>query len=264
VPIDWSALMDTRMRLAELRRTTMLPRPLTTSRPRDVQLTAAGRGLVIMAVALGVGALGALVGLSSVAYRQADQARALVEEGVTTPGEVARLWASGDDRRRVNYRFVANGHVHEGRVRVSDEHRRALHVGSALSVRYVPADPNINDLGGAPRDGMPIIMPYLVACAMVSGSGLCLMAIRRQRQLLTDGRAAPALVTGHAQHRTSRGGKHRSLTYSFPLLSGAVASGKSATTRTPPAVGSVIWVIYDPEAPTRHRVYPLSLVTPVS
>jgi hypothetical protein len=128
----------------------------------------------------------------------------------------------------------------------------------------VPADPRINDLGGPPRGAMPLFVPYLIAIALVGGSGLCGVAVRRQYQLLSEGRATPALVTGHTEHRTSHGGKHRALSYSFPLLSGAVASGKGATTRTPPAVGSVIWVIYDPETPTRSSVYPLSLVTPVS
>jgi hypothetical protein len=52
------------------------------------------------------------------------------------------------------------------------------------------------------------------------------------------------------------------MTYEFPLLSGAVASGKAGTSAKPPAIGSVICVIYDPESPKRNAVYPLSLVIP--
>jgi hypothetical protein len=254
--------MDPRAQLAELRRTSVLPPPLTNSRPRDVRLTAAGRGLVVLAVLLAVGAIVALVGLSLLASRQADAARALVEQGASATGEVTRLWTSGDDRRRVDYRFVADSRFYEGRVRVSEERRRALRVGSTLAVRYLPADPRLNDLGGEPRGGMPVIVPYLIATGMIGAAGCCFLAIRRQRRLLVDGRAAPAMVTGQTQHRTSHRGKHRSMTYSFPLLSGAVASGTSASSGTPPDVGSVIWVVYDPESPARHRVYPLSLVTP--
>jgi hypothetical protein len=96
---------------------------------------------------------------------------------------------------------------------------------------------------------------------LLGGGGLCLFAIQRQRRLLSEGRAAPALVTGHHRHRTSHG-THRSMTYAFPLLSGGVASGKGRTSNKPPAIGSVICVVYDPESPNRNTVYPLSLVTP--
>jgi Protein of unknown function (DUF3592) len=254
--------MDVRLPLAELRRTFVLPPPLTNSRPRDVRLTAAGRSLVVVAVLLFVAAIGAFIGLSQLAIRQADAGRALVERGVTATGEVTRLWSSGDDRRRVNYRFIVEGRSYEGHVRVPDERRRSLQVGSALAVRYVPTDPGINDLGGIPRTGVPVILPYVVAVALVVAGGLCLFAIHRQRRLLSEGRAAPGLVTGHNRHRTSHGSTHSSMTYDFPLLSGGVASGTGRTSKAPPVVGSVICVVYDPESPDRNKLYPLSLVTP--
>jgi hypothetical protein len=93
---------------------------------------------------------------------------------------------------------------------------------------------------------------------------LCLFVIQRQRRLLADGRAAPALVTQHNRHRTSHGGTYRTLVYEFPLMSGGVASGKSHTSRTAPEVGSVICIIYDPDSPQRNTVYPMSLVTPAA
>jgi hypothetical protein len=43
-----------------------------------------------------------------------------------------------------------------------------------------------------------------------------------------------------------------------------VASGKSGTSSKPPAVGTVICVVYDPDRPSRNRVYPLALVKPAS
>ncbi len=91
---------------------------------------------------------------------------------------------------------------------------------------------------------------------------LCLFAIQKQRRLLTDGRAAPAIVTAHHRHHSGHGGTHRSLTYEFPLLNGATATGRSQTSSKPPAVGSVICVIYDPDRPTRSMAYPFSLVQP--
>lgn len=258
-----SAGVDDKPRLAQLRRTFVPPPPLGTSRPRDVRLTPAGRGLALLGVLLLVGAIGAFVGLSGHAQRQAGTRRALVEQGAIATGHVTRLWSSGDDRRRVAYQFTVNGRAYDGRVRVSEQRRRALQVGSPVDVRYLPADARVSDLGGPVSGGMPLVLPYVVAVAMVVAGGLCLLVIRGQRRFLSDARAAPAVVTGHASHR-SQHGTHRSMTYRFPLLSGAVGSGKTATSSKPPAVGSVICVVYDPEKPSDNRLYPLSLVTPVT
>jgi hypothetical protein len=73
---------------------------------------------------------------------------------------------------------------------------------------------------------------------------------------------ASAKVTGHAKHHRSPGGTHPSITFAFPLLMGAVASGKSGASSKPPAIGSAITVVYDPEQPRRNAVYPFSLVKP--
>jgi hypothetical protein len=247
--------------LAELQRAFVAPAPLTQSGPREVELTRTGLVLATVGVLLLATSVGAGILLQREAQRQAGNQRALVDEGVTVTGEVTRLWASGDNRRRVAYRFLVDGREYSGRARVSEARRRTLEVGSPLAVRYVPANPQVHDLGGTPRGTMPAWLPFMVA-PLIAGTGmLCLVAIGRQRRLLTDGRFAPAIVTGLRKHRTQHG-THRSLTFTFPLLSGAVASGKSGTSSKPPAVGSVICVVYDPERPSRHRPYPMSLVRP--
>jgi hypothetical protein len=193
--------------------------------------------------------------------RQAESRRALLD-GRQTAGEVIRLWSSGDSRRRVRYRFTVDGRAYEGQVRVSETRRRTLHVGTTVDVRYAPGDPEVNDLGGTPRPGMPPALPLIVAAAIAGGGVLCLFGLHGQRQLLTEGRVAPAIVTKHDRHHSSHGGTHRTMTYEFPLLSGAITSGKSATSSKPPAIGSVITVIYDADRPKRNRVYPFSLVKP--
>jgi hypothetical protein len=249
-------------RLAELQQTFVAPRPLTQSRPRDVELTLAGRVLVGVAVGLFAGAVIAATLLAGEARRQAENRRALVENGRTVGGDVTRLWTSGDDRRRVEYRFVVDGRAYTGRTRVSESRRRTLSVGSPIDVRYVPANPRVHDLGGTPRGGMPVWLPIVVAAGIGLAGALCLHAIRRQRQLLTDGRIAPGIVTGHQKQKTSHG-THLSLTFEFPLLSGAVAKGKAGASSKSPAVGSVITVVYDPDRPSRNRLYPMPLVRPI-
>jgi hypothetical protein len=155
-----------------------------------------------------------------------------------------------------------NGGVVGGEREVSPERRRALQVGSPIDVRYLPSRPTVNDLGGRPRSGMPMPVPFVVASILGALGVLCLFLVHRQRRLLTEGRVASAVVTGHEKHSSSHGGTHRSITYEFPLLSGAVASGKSGASKKPPTLGSVITVVYDPDQPTRSAVYPFSLVKP--
>jgi hypothetical protein len=75
-----------------------------------------------------------------------------------------------------------------------------------------------------------------------------------------DGRAAAAVVTAIVNHATSHGGNQRSIKYTFPLLSGAIAKGKSDAPRKPPAIGSVICIVYDPDRPQRSRSYPFPFV----
>jgi len=248
-------------RLSELQHTFVAPRPLTLSRPRDVELTRAGSALVAVAVLLFAGAVVMGVLLSGEARRQAGNQQALVEQGTTAGGEVTRLWTNGDDRRRVEYRFVVDGRAYSGRTRVSEARRRSLRVGSPLAVRYLPGNPSVHDLGGTPRGGMPVGLPFLISGILAATGGLCLFAIRRQRQLLTDGRLAPGIVTGHHKQKSSHG-THESMTFEFPLLSGAVAKGKAGASKASPAVGSVICVVYDPERPSRNRIYPMPLVRP--
>jgi hypothetical protein len=226
-----------------------------------VQLTAAGRALVAVAALLVVAAVAAGLLMQSEAARQAADRRALVDTGVMITGQVTRLWRSGDDRRRVAYGFVVSGRAYAGSARVSEARRRALQVGSPLPVRYAPANPAVHDLGGAPRGGMPVWLPAVVFAALAGGGAACLVAVARQRRLLMDGRLAPAVVTGHKTRKTQHG-THRLLTFDFVLPSGRVESGRSATSKAPPAAGTALCVVYDPDHPRRHRIYPFPLVRP--
>lgn len=95
----------------------------------------------------------------------------------------------------------------------------------------------------------------LAAAGLGLGASLCLLAIRRQRRFLEDGRAAPARVTKHKL--TKDGCKFY---YEFPLLSGATALGQGGPAKHPPAVGTTLCILYDADDPKRNTPYPLSLV----
>lgn len=237
---------------------------LPRSVPRDVQLTVSGRAVVVVAMLLMLGGIGGGVGLYAQSRRQAATNHDLVEHGVTTIGHVSRLWTNGDDRHRVAYRFVVDGRTFDNRVRVPDSVRRAVRVGSPIDVRYLPASPEVNDLGGSPRTSVPLPVPFLVGALAPACGVLCLVGIARQRRLLAEGWVTQATVTAHSTHKSTHGGTHRSLTYEFTLLSGVKASGKSETSSKPPAVGAAVWVVYDPDSPSRNHSYPFSLVKPGS
>jgi hypothetical protein len=248
--------------LAELPRHFTPPSGLGGSRPRDVRLTPGGWIMTGAAAAACIAAVLVFVFMSAEARRQAENRRALLPSGVTTMGEVSRLWPSdGDDRRRVGYRFVVDGRSYHGERGVSEAVRRQLRIGSPIEVRYVPADPRVNDFGGTPGSGMPFWVPTALAIALLGVGALFLGAVERQRRLLMDGRAAPAVVRSVRTGHSSDGGHQKTIMYEFPLLSGASASGRS-TPRKPPAVGSVICVVYDPERPSRSMVYPFPFVRP--
>ncbi len=77
--------------------------------------------------------------------------------------------------------------------------------------------------------------------------------------LLAEGRGALAQVTRSKKVR-SQDGAHYVVYYEFRLMSGAVASGRYSSRRSPPSDGATICVVYDPERPSRSARYPLALV----
>jgi hypothetical protein len=252
--------MDAR-RFATLTRTFAAPPRLSASRPRQVRPNPAGLTLLILAMVLGVGSAVSYVLIARESARQAETRRLLTTAATTTEGAVSRLWENGDDRRRVEYRFEVGARAYVGRARVSDAVRRTLQVGSPLVVRYVPADPRVNDLGGSRRSGLPALIAPIVSIVLLIAGGLCAYGVSRQRELLAEGRVAPGVVT---TVRKSHSGDGKLIEFEFQTLSGAIQRGTSTHASKPPAVGTLVCVVYDPDRPERHAVYPFSLVKPAT
>jgi hypothetical protein len=254
--------MDDRARITDMRRTFAAPPELLRSRPRDVSLTAGGKALYGVSILLFAAAFIAGLAVHSVATRQAEHWRAFDRDGASVSGEVVRLWrGSGDPKPYwVAYGFDVSGLRYQGQSRLRSAAWRSLETGSEIAVLYLPEDPNQNMAASAERRQLPAWLAFLLAAALGGGGVLCLVVLNDQRRLLMEGRAAPALVTAVVTHKTSHGGSHRQLKYTFPLLSGAIATGKSEAPRKPPGAGTVICIVYDPDRPARSRPYPFPLI----
>jgi hypothetical protein len=240
------------------------PAGLERSRPRLVKLTASGKFVLALAIALGLGAVAAAAGLSALAGREAEESRLLQKESLVTEGQVTRLWRSGDKGNQpwVAYQFASEGRVYVRNAKLPLRAWRDLRVGSYLPVRYVSSRPEINHPDGYARGPLPPWVPVLVAVALAACSFLATVPTRSQSRLLSSGRASPGLVTAHGKTvRTSHGTNlGQQFAYEFPLLSGAISKGKGGPSKNPPAIGSNIAVLYDPDNPRKNAPYPLPLV----
>ncbi len=239
------------------------PPGLDRSWPRECRLTGAGKFLVILTVLMALGAPTAGVGLGMLATREAREARLMQTEGHVTEGRVTRLWRSRDKDRQpyVSYEFYAGGRVFERDASLPLSVWRGLKVGNSLPIRYLPADPEINHPEGHARGPLPLWVPFLVAAAMAAGSFFMTWPLRRQKYLLAYGRVAPARITSHGRKMRTQHGSElgQQFFFEFPQLSGAMVKGKAGPSKKPPAIGTVVPVLYDPDNPRRNAPYPLSL-----
>ena len=223
---------------------------------RPIQLTGSGIALLVVAAMMLLGAVAAGIGLGTTARRQAQDHRLLQEQGVNTDAEITRLWRSTgkDQQHLVSYRFTVQERVYVARKGVPPRIWQTLKAGSSLPVRFLPSNPKVNHPTGWNDTPMAPWISYLVFGALAAIACLCAIQLRNQMQLLTEGRPAPGIVTG--QRRTKDGIVIR---YEFVLLDGTTAKGRGQS-RRPPAIGSRICVLYDPENPRRNAPYPLCLV----
>jgi hypothetical protein len=223
---------------------------------RPVQLTGSGIALLAVAVLMFLGAIAAGIGLGTTFRRQVKDQRLLQEQGVNTDAQITRLWRSTgkDQQHLVSYRFTVQEREYVARKGVPPRIWQTLRTGSSLPVRFLPSNPKVNHPTGWDDTTMPFWVPYLVAGELAVIASLLTFLLRRQMRLLTEGRPAPGIVTGH---RRTRGGTV--IRYEFVLLNGATANGRGKS-RRPPAIGSQVCVLYDAENPRRNAPYPLCLV----
>jgi hypothetical protein len=98
-------------------------------------------------------------------------------------------------------------------------------------------------------------LPFLVSFLMGATGWLLTRLLAAQRHLLCEGRPAPGVVTDHKKTH------HATVAhYTFATMSGAIAQGQLEQQKKPPAVGSTLCVLYEPDRTSHNRVYPLALV----
>jgi hypothetical protein len=248
-------------RKARRRRVTMTnnwtpPDGLGYSSLRPVQLTGAGIALLVLAALMILGAVAAGIGLGTTARRQAHDQRLLQEQGVNTDARITRVWRSTgkDQQHLVSYRFTVQEREYAARKGVPSRIWQDLRAGSSLPVRFLPSNPKVNHPTGWDDTPMRPWVAYLVSGELVAIALVLAILLRKQVRLLTEGRPAPGIVTGHRRTRSGT-----VIRYEFALLNGATAKGRGQS-RRPPAIGSQVCVLYDPENPRRNAPYPLCLV----
>jgi hypothetical protein len=125
-------------------------------------------------------------------------------------------------------------------------------------VVYLPSDPGQSWLRGLGPQVKPLwlaLAPPLIGLPLAA---VLFLVLQRQKRLLAEGRAAVAKVV--AVEKQPGAEKTWKVTYAWRLLSGVERQVKVATAGAPTALGASVGLVYDPDRPERHALYPLALV----
>ncbi len=252
-----------KLELRKLQRSAPRPvPPLPASRPRPVRLTGKGWFVAVIGMLLPAGALVAGFSLHARAVREHALREAIEKDAVRATAVVSALTRTRGDKSRyfVDYEYASPGQLHQGRTAVSRTSWTELRVGSSFTVRYLPAEPGRSWLPGH-EPGVPFWVGPVAALAIAVSSIFPWYAIRRQWMLLAEGRGAMAQVTLSKKVRHQHGSRYR-VSYEFRTMSGAFRSGRYDSQKSPPANGTAIQVVYNPDRPEHSMPYPLVLVRP--
>jgi hypothetical protein len=249
--------MDPRTRLTELKHIWQPPPELQRSRPREVRLTGAGRALLSLAILMLLAApiIGVLLYVKSTGDH--DERRELIAKGIEAQALVTRRWVTTGEhsKRMIEYTYAAEGRTYQSRVELlGPKSWSPLIPGSMLPVRYLPSNPRAHLVPGHEEELMPLWLPFPVSFLMAAIGWLLTRPLAVQRRLLCEGRPTQGIVTGHKKTHQATVAH-----YTFAVMSGAMARGKVERQKNPPAIGSTICVLYEPDRVQHNRVYPLEL-----
>lgn len=237
-----------------------IPSDLLRSVPRECELTGLGRFAIGASVALALGALIGSVAIYIAATRASELKRAMIESG-RVAGVVIKAYRTGGDNKKdvFLYEFGVDGQTYRGRTEIAVSRSPEYRVGVSIPVRYLPSRPQGNWIDGYPPSSVPLFLIPLVSVACIGGALAIVANVRRQRELLTEGR--PVLAEVKRIKRVQTGNhKTQQAFVEFALLNGAVREGRIDFRRRVPQLGSTILILYDKENPRRLVRYPASLV----
>jgi hypothetical protein len=248
------------LRNENVRNRPALPAPLLRPTPRDVRLNASGLAVAILCVALCAGGLWGGIDHFRLVKRSERQVAAFPSEAVTTQGRVIRARHRDNNRRTtVDYEYVVGDATYRGSATVRGPEQANYVDGASTRVTYLASDPGASFISGH----APSIRPPWPVFAIPAGAfivvAILLQVIQLQRNLLGYGRGANAVVTKVV--KKSDEGSYWQVEYEWKLLNGATRKGRySHGSKHPPAVGSMMPIVYDRDRPSRNRRYPLRLV----
>ena len=226
------------------------PRELTRSLPRETQLTARGRFMLVMSWMFLLAAVPLYVWMHNDVVQKTQRNTLLRTQGQEVNGEISRLW-SGDRGREhmVGYAFTANGVRLRGEASVPADKWAGIQKTGFLPVRYLPSNPAINH-PAAWETSTNIWLPLIAPAILAAGGAFLFWTLRRQNQLTAEGVAAPGVVVRCV--RVKNGWMVR---YQFRVKGGAIEKGRSQTNRKFEA-GAPVCILYRSDNPRRNDLYP--------
>lgn len=240
--------------LDDLRKNWKPPAELNRATPRPVKLTGGGMGAIALAVFFALAGIAAYIGLRMEGQREQAELDLLVSQGQTVSATVDRVWTTSAKSRSfiAAYSFEVDGREYDGDHALARAHWLPLRPGSPIEVRYLPSNPALNFPVSDPLVPVSSGLAIFFAGLLAAFSPLCWYPLHKQRSLLQDGQAAPAIVIKNRKEKTNV------LYYDFPTLDGARVS--SYVNHTYIEKGAILCVLYDPRRPGRNVLYPCSLV----
>ncbi len=238
-----------------------IPYELRRQTPREIELTGAGKSLVVAMVLLGFAAVALGVFLSIMRNKELARAADLDARGVTVQAQVVDTGITKEKspRRFVLFHYAVEGKSYERRETFPRSDKRPIQIGDQIPIRYVPGDPGESWLAGYGPEGPPLFLVFMIPAIMAGSIWLMAYGLRRQRRLLAEGRAAVGTLMKSKRFLRGRQSGYR-VEYEFKLLSGATQRSRVDLRKKPPEPGTTATILYDPDNPKRIGVYPLQLV----
>lgn len=233
---------------------TTIPSELNGLTPRRICSSPTGIQSAIIAVVVVILALAGTSWLAMNGVRQLQDQAALRRDGIEASGQVTRISHSGKSGRvlRAHYSFTVNGTDFSGEATIPKELEQNLRESSTLSIRYLPASPEVNYPAAWEKSNLSATVPLMAPLFPIAIGISMLITNHRDRRLLAEGLPAIATIT-KAYYNPKRGnGAH----YEFRTREGEIGTGSSLF-EGPQTVGSSLCILYLPQNSKRNIPYPV-------